>query len=140
MTTQISKVIIMKHLAIVNAILRGSHVPLFNIFWGESVTFTARYGVIPVSADAMQTGEGGLSQQSVAWQALKRNGHPHTVVLTDHYAVTKWPRVRTPLELVRWGQTNQNMAGVMTFRLQRRDRYNRFGSSYPLQYLFLNYT
>lgn len=70
----------------------------------QMITFAARYGVIPVSADSMQAGERWLSQQSVTCEALKGNGHSHTVVLTNHNAVPERSRVRAPLQLIRWGK------------------------------------
>lgn len=66
------------------------------------ITFAARDGVIPVSADSMQACEGWLSEQSVTREALEGNGHSHTVVLTNHNAITKRSRVRAPLQLIRW--------------------------------------
>lgn len=66
------------------------------------ITFTARYGVVPVSADSVQACEGWLSKQSVTCEALKGNGHSNTVVLTNHNAITERSRVRAPLELIRW--------------------------------------
>ena len=66
------------------------------------LTFAARDGVVPVAADAVQAGEGGLPQQGVARQALEGDGHPHAVVPADHHAVAEGPRVRAPLQLVGW--------------------------------------
>lgn len=68
----------------------------------QMITFAARYGVIPVSADSMQAGERWLSEQSVTCEALKGNGHSHTVVLTNHNTVPERSRVRAPLQLIRW--------------------------------------
>lgn len=63
----------------------------------RSVTFAARDGVIPVSADSVQTRQRRLSEQSVTREALEGNGHPHAVVLTDHDAVTERSWVGAPL-------------------------------------------
>ena len=63
----------------------------------QMITFTARYGVVPVSADSVEACEGWLSEQSVTYEALKGNGHSDTVVLTNHNAITERSRVRAPL-------------------------------------------
>lgn len=82
------------------------------------VTFTTRYGVIPVSADSMQTGERWLSKQSVTHEALKGNGHPHAVVLTNHNTITKRSGVRTPLQLICWEEKHTVEQAYETMKFQ----------------------
>lgn len=61
------------------------------------VTFAARYGVIPVSADSVQACEGWLSEKSVTRKALEGNGHPYTVVQANYNAISKRSWIWTPL-------------------------------------------
>lgn len=56
--------------------------------------------MVPVPADSVQAREGRLAEESIAREALKGNGHPHTVVQANYNAVPKRSWIGTPLEFV----------------------------------------
>ncbi len=63
--------------------------------------------MVPVAADAVQARERRFTQQRVSRQTLERDGHAHSKITANHHPAPKGPRIRTPLQFIRWVTTEQ---------------------------------